>query len=168
MVLAALGKFSLWGAVLVDVGAALLVIGNGMLILRWRRAHQHRNGCESSRHMCGSRQHPTSSKSCHGQRTHSGPHDHGKPSLESCHGSCKDSGRHNHSVQASQSCNGHCKHGGPQDHLLPSSDCSSSHCGKVRCGAATAHQTLESAHTARAVHACCRQGHVEMVEHGQC
>ena len=34
--LAALGKFTLWGAVLVDVGAALFVILHGMLLMRWR------------------------------------------------------------------------------------------------------------------------------------
>ena len=37
LVLAALGKFSLWGAVLVDVGTALIVILNGMTLLRWTR-----------------------------------------------------------------------------------------------------------------------------------
>ncbi len=36
MVLAALGKFTLWGAVLMDVGAALLVVLHGMLLIRWR------------------------------------------------------------------------------------------------------------------------------------
>ena len=36
LVLAALGKFTLWGAVLVDVGTALVVILYGMLLMRWR------------------------------------------------------------------------------------------------------------------------------------
>lgn len=36
MILAGLGKFTLWGAVLVDVGPALLVILHGMLLMRWR------------------------------------------------------------------------------------------------------------------------------------
>lgn len=36
LVLAALGKFTLWGAVLVDVGTSLLVILHGMLLMRWR------------------------------------------------------------------------------------------------------------------------------------
>lgn len=35
LVLAAIGKFTLWGAVLVDAGAAILVILNGMRCLRW-------------------------------------------------------------------------------------------------------------------------------------
>ena len=35
LVLAALGKFTLWGAVLVDAGAAIIVILNGMRCLRW-------------------------------------------------------------------------------------------------------------------------------------
>lgn len=34
--LAGLGKFTLWGAVLVDVGTALCVILHGMLLMRWR------------------------------------------------------------------------------------------------------------------------------------
>ena len=38
LVLAGLGKFSLWAAVAVDVGTALAVILNGMTLLRWRRA----------------------------------------------------------------------------------------------------------------------------------
>ena len=33
--LAGLGKFTLWGAVLVDVGTALCVILHGMLLMRW-------------------------------------------------------------------------------------------------------------------------------------
>ena len=36
LVLAGLGKFTLWGAVLVDVGTALCVILHGMLLMRWR------------------------------------------------------------------------------------------------------------------------------------
>ena len=36
LVLAALGKFTLFGAVLVDVGTALLVTLNGLTLLRWR------------------------------------------------------------------------------------------------------------------------------------
>ena len=36
LVLAGLDKFTLWGAVLVDVGTALVVILHGMLLLRWR------------------------------------------------------------------------------------------------------------------------------------
>ena len=35
--LASAGKFTLWGAVLVDVGTALVVILNGMIVLRWSR-----------------------------------------------------------------------------------------------------------------------------------
>ena len=35
--LACAGKFTLWGAVLVDVGTALAVILNGMTVLRWSR-----------------------------------------------------------------------------------------------------------------------------------
>ena len=37
LTLAGLGKFTLWGAVLVDVGTALVVILNGMTVLRWTR-----------------------------------------------------------------------------------------------------------------------------------
>lgn len=36
LVLAALSMFTLWGAVLVDVGTALLVILHGMMLMRWR------------------------------------------------------------------------------------------------------------------------------------
>lgn len=36
LVLAVLGRFTLWGAVLVDVGTALLVILHGMMLMRWR------------------------------------------------------------------------------------------------------------------------------------
>ena len=48
LVLAALGKFTLWGAVLVDVGTSLLVILHGMVLMRWRlpganRSTKHRN-----------------------------------------------------------------------------------------------------------------------------
>ncbi len=32
-----MGKFTLWGAVLVDVGTALAVVLNGMTVLRWTR-----------------------------------------------------------------------------------------------------------------------------------
>jgi len=35
--LAGAGKFTLWGAVLVDVGTALVVIFNGLTVLRWSR-----------------------------------------------------------------------------------------------------------------------------------
>lgn len=35
VVLAALGRFTLWGAVLVDTGAAIVVVLNGMRCLRW-------------------------------------------------------------------------------------------------------------------------------------
>ena len=48
LVLAALGKFSLWAAVAVDVGTALLVIANGMTLLRWsgaRDACAAKSGC---------------------------------------------------------------------------------------------------------------------------
>ncbi len=38
LALAAAGKFSLWAAVAVDAGTALVVIANGMTLLRWRRA----------------------------------------------------------------------------------------------------------------------------------
>lgn len=38
LVLAALGKFSLWAAVAVDAGTALIVVANGMTLLRWRGA----------------------------------------------------------------------------------------------------------------------------------
>ena len=37
LALASAGKFTLWGAVLVDVGTALLVILNGMTVMRWSR-----------------------------------------------------------------------------------------------------------------------------------
>ena len=37
LTLAGMGKFTLWGAVLVDVGTALAVILNGMTVLRWTR-----------------------------------------------------------------------------------------------------------------------------------
>ena len=48
LVLAALDKFTLWGAVLVDVGAALFVSLHGMLLMRWRlpgakRSTKHRS-----------------------------------------------------------------------------------------------------------------------------
>ncbi len=48
LVLAALGKFSLWAAVAVDVGTALLVIANGMTLLRWQGAREAcgtKSGC---------------------------------------------------------------------------------------------------------------------------
>jgi cation transport ATPase len=37
LTLAGMGKFTLWGAVLVDVGTALAVVLNGMTVLRWTR-----------------------------------------------------------------------------------------------------------------------------------
>jgi hypothetical protein len=37
LALAFTGHMTLWGAVLVDVGTALLVILNGMTVLRWSR-----------------------------------------------------------------------------------------------------------------------------------
>jgi hypothetical protein len=45
LVLAAMGRFTLWGAVLVDVGTALAVIANSLLLLRKRlRPGGSRNG----------------------------------------------------------------------------------------------------------------------------
>lgn len=35
LALAATGNFTLWGAVLADVGVALIVIANGLTLLRW-------------------------------------------------------------------------------------------------------------------------------------
>ncbi|BDA49356.1 Cadmium/zinc-transporting ATPase HMA2 [Coccomyxa sp. Obi] len=49
LALAAASKFSLWGAVAVDVGTALLVIANGMTLLRWRRAQ---NACAAKPACC--------------------------------------------------------------------------------------------------------------------
>lgn len=47
--LASAGKFTLWGAVLVDVGTALAVILNGMTVLRWSRFPA---GQSSESHQC--------------------------------------------------------------------------------------------------------------------
>ena len=53
LTLAGLGKFTLWGAVLVDVGTALLVILNGMTVLRWtRHAPGEATQCVAERHAC--------------------------------------------------------------------------------------------------------------------
>ncbi len=51
--LAALGKFTLWGAVLVDVGAALLVILHGMLLMRWRLPGAKRSTKQSGNGQAG-------------------------------------------------------------------------------------------------------------------
>ena len=44
LVLAGMSKFTLWGAVLVDVGTALLVILHGMMLMRWRLPQAMRPG----------------------------------------------------------------------------------------------------------------------------
>jgi len=59
-VLAALGKFTLWGAVLVDVGTSLLVILHGMLLMRWRLPGAERATKCSSNNQAGA----CSSKPC--------------------------------------------------------------------------------------------------------
>lgn len=60
LVLAALGKFTLWGAVLVDVGTSLLVILHGMLLMRWRLPGAKRSTKRSSNNQAGA----CSSKPC--------------------------------------------------------------------------------------------------------
>ena len=60
LVLAALGKFTLWGAVLVDVGTSLLVILHGMLLMRWRLPGTKRSTKRSSNNQAGA----CSSKPC--------------------------------------------------------------------------------------------------------
>jgi hypothetical protein len=101
LVLAALGKFSLWAAVLVDVGTALLVIGNGMLVLRWKRvnggSHDHHRGvCAHEKVAAGLELlkldcRPCPSKSCTDTHGHShGTHSHHDCSTKakSCPSSC--------------------------------------------------------------------------------
>ena len=52
LVLAALGRFSLWGAVLVDVGTALAVILNGVSLLRWPWPASTHDGVNASAAGC--------------------------------------------------------------------------------------------------------------------
>ena len=52
LVLAALGRFSLWGAVLVDVGTALAVILNGVSLLRWPWPASTHDGVNASAANC--------------------------------------------------------------------------------------------------------------------
>ena len=51
LVLAALG-FTLWGAVLVDVGTALVVILYGMLLMRWRLPGHKRGTVTGQANVC--------------------------------------------------------------------------------------------------------------------
>ena len=53
LVLAALGKFTLWGAVLVDVGTSLVVILHGMLLMRWRLPGAKRSATQSNKGQAG-------------------------------------------------------------------------------------------------------------------
>ena len=75
--LAAAGKFTLWGAVLADVGSAIIVMLNGSTLLRdgskksSNHSHQHNSQCSHSR--------GDSSKSSHEHSSHCS-HSHGKPS----------------------------------------------------------------------------------------
>jgi hypothetical protein len=101
LVLAALGKFTLWAAVLMDAGTALLVIGNGMLVLRWRRTNaiSHDNGKIASETQqakgLGYWVHrmthvgPWSGSHCqsHGKHSH---HPHGTGACKSCPSPCCD------------------------------------------------------------------------------
>lgn len=72
LVLAALGKFTLWGAVLVDVGTSLLVISYGMLLMRWRLPGAKRSTKRSSNNQAGA----CSSKPCCSGNTAAERHEH--------------------------------------------------------------------------------------------
>lgn len=88
LVLAALGMFTLWGAILVDVGAACLVCLNGMRCLCWdirtgsiwrmpqRRTkshskshHSHSGSCEDSPKTCCNTAHDSCKGNSFGQPT---------------------------------------------------------------------------------------------------
>ena len=78
LIVAGLGKFTLWGAVLVDVGTALAVILNGMTLLRWRiRQEQphHHNSCLSAR-ACSSAEHSGNTPCCSSEAKEPGEHPH--------------------------------------------------------------------------------------------
>ncbi len=72
LVLAALGKFTLWGAVLVDVGTSLLVILHGMLLTRWHLPGAKRSTTYSIKGQADG----CSSKPCCSGKTAAEPHDH--------------------------------------------------------------------------------------------
>ena len=54
LALASAGRFTLWGAVLVDVGTALAVILNGMTVMRWSRFPAGQN---AELHQCAAKRH---------------------------------------------------------------------------------------------------------------
>ncbi len=72
LVLAALGKFTLWGAVLVDVGTSLLVILHGMLLMRWRLPGAKRSTKQRSNGQAGA----CSNKPCCNGRLAAEPNEH--------------------------------------------------------------------------------------------
>ena len=70
--LAALGKFALWGAVLVDVGTSLLVILHRMLLMRWHLPGAKRLTTYNSKGLADA----CSSKPCCSGKTAAEPHEH--------------------------------------------------------------------------------------------
>ena len=88
LIVAGLGMFTLWGAVLVDVGTALAVILNGMTLLRWRIGREqphHHNSCSSAR-ACSSAEHSQNTPCCSSEAKEVGEHPHSGHSCSASQG----------------------------------------------------------------------------------
>ncbi|GAB4817246.1 hypothetical protein N2152v2_004292 [Parachlorella kessleri] len=126
LVLASLSMFTLWGAVLVDVGAALLVTLNGVALLYWRRGEYREAQQQHGHHHQNHHEHK------HGHKSGCCSHKHGSDSDAKLDGDCcgHKQGRGG-SVQAPVHKGGCCshKHANDSDAKLDGDCCGHKHGG---------------------------------------